>query len=100
MWAQERELAGARAATAVLEAEVARLTAAKEERKRAESVLRRKWQRITEFDARRAALEALHNDLRKENDVSLSHLTYCNPFSSQLSVESAKRGTESIERDL
>lgn len=73
VWAQERELAGAKAAIAVLESEAARLTAAKEERKRAEEVLRRKWQQIVEFDDRRFALEALHNDLRQENDVGNLH---------------------------
>jgi hypothetical protein len=67
--AQERELAGAKAAIAVLESEAARLTAAKEERKRAEELLRKKWQQIVEFDDWRFALEALHNDLRQENDV-------------------------------
>ncbi|GAQ82334.1 hypothetical protein KFL_001080090 [Klebsormidium nitens] len=111
VWAQERELAGARAATAVLEAEVARLTAAKEERKRAELLLRRKWQRITEFDARRAALEALHNDLCKENDElaaawgavsdrarALSLRTVA-PFGRALR-EVAQRGRDMVAREM
>ncbi|KAI3884277.1 hypothetical protein MKX03_017117 [Papaver bracteatum] len=67
VWAKEREAAGLKASLNTLTSEVQRLNKLCIEWKEAEESLRKKWEKIEEFDARRSELESIFTSLIKAN---------------------------------
>ncbi|MCL7046684.1 hypothetical protein MKW94_008195 [Papaver nudicaule] len=67
VWTKEREAAGLKASLNTLTSEVQRLNKLCAEWKEAEESLRKKWEKIEEFDARRSELESIFMSLIKAN---------------------------------
>ncbi|XP_074285039.1 AUGMIN subunit 5 [Silene latifolia] len=70
VWAKEREAAGLRASVNTLISEVERLNKLCEERKEAEESLRKKWNKIEEFNSRRSELELIYTALLDANKAA------------------------------
>ncbi|KAJ6804230.1 AUGMIN subunit 5 [Iris pallida] len=67
VWTKEREVAGLRESLNILTSEVQRLNKLCAEWKEAEDSLRKKWEKIEEFDARRSELEYIYTVLLQAN---------------------------------